>query len=132
MYAVNWSLVEDGVTPVGDAFRNAQLSTLTKKLGAKIQNGKVELTKPLFYGDFILQESGDQISHDDFGVLYKGIQRHLESGIRLYVEDAAVGAYSQVRNGVRVVAEDPALALIARNLLVRYVCSRMLIDNHVP
>jgi len=118
IYAVNWSLVEDGVTPVGDAFRNAELSTLTKKLGSKVQSGKVELSKPLFFGDFILQESGDHISHDEFSVLFTEQQRHLESGISLYVEDAGIGAYSHVRNGVRVIAEDPALALIARNLLI--------------
>ena len=121
IYVVNWSLVEDGVTPVGDAFRNAELSTLTKKLGSKVQSGKVELSKPLYFGDFILQESGDHISHDEFSVLFTEQQRHLESGISLYVEDAGIGAYSHVRNGVRVIAEDPALALIARNLLVRYI-----------
>jgi len=118
IYAVNWSLVEDGVTPVGDAFRNAELSTLTKKIGSKVQNGKVELPKPLFFGDFILQESGDHISHDEFSMLFKEQQMHLESGISLYVEDAGIGAYNNIRNGVRVIAEDPALALIARNLLI--------------
>jgi len=121
IYAVNWSLVEDGVTPVGDAFRNAELSTLTKKIGSKVQNGKFELSKPLFFGDFILQESGDHISHDEFSMLFKEQQMHLESGISLYVEDAGIGAYNNIRNGVRVIAEDPALALIARNLLVRYI-----------
>ncbi len=34
-YAVNWSLVGDGVTPTGNAYRNARLPLLTSMLSAK-------------------------------------------------------------------------------------------------
>ena len=34
-YAVNWSLVGDGVAPTGNAYRNARLPLLTSMLSAK-------------------------------------------------------------------------------------------------
>ena len=34
-YAVNWSLVGEGVTPTGNAYRNARLPLLTNMLSAK-------------------------------------------------------------------------------------------------
>ena len=54
-YAVNWSLVGDGVTPTGDAYRNARAALLTSKLSAKPASGKVELKDPAYFGDFKLQ-----------------------------------------------------------------------------
>ena len=54
-YSVNWSLVGDGVTPTGEAYRNARVGLLTSKLSAKPSSGKVELKDPTYFGDFKLQ-----------------------------------------------------------------------------
>ena len=35
IYAVNWSLVGEGVTPTGNAYRNARLPLLTSMLSVK-------------------------------------------------------------------------------------------------
>jgi len=117
-YAVNWSLCEDGVVPVGDAYRNARLPLLTTKLGAKVQGGKVDAKAPAYSGTFALSEAGDNMSHDAFSELFTAQQDYLSSGIDLFVEDAALGASKSTRNGVRVVTDSPAVALIARSLLI--------------
>lgn len=117
-YAVNWSLAEDGVVPVGDAFRNARLPILAKRLGVKSVSNVIETTKPLFYGDYKVLEAGDSISHDDFNELFSSQQEYLSSGIDLFVEDASLGSYNKTKIGVRVVTDDPAFALIFRNLLI--------------
>jgi ATP-dependent phosphoenolpyruvate carboxykinase len=118
VYAVNWSLCEDGVVPVGDAFRNARVSMLTKKMGVKVAAGKLEAKNPAYSGKYTVQESGDSISHEEFSEMIAAQQAHLSSGIELFVEDAALGALGAIRNGVRVVTDDAATALIARSLLV--------------
>jgi hypothetical protein len=117
-YAVNWSLTEDGVVPTGDAFRNARIPLLTSRLPSKVDNGKVELQGPAYGGSFKVLEAGDSISHDEFNNKFSALQNHLSSGIEIFVEDAALGATSSARVGVRVVADSPVVALINRNLLV--------------
>ena len=64
-----------------------------------------------------MDESGDGISHEDFSQLFSAQQQYLSS-VPLYVEDAVLGTYNQMRNGVRIVTDDAAVALIARSLLV--------------
>ena len=118
-FTVNWSLNEDGITPIGDAFRNARVNLLTTRLDQKVSGGKVELNKPVYTGNYSLKESGDSVSHDVFSQTLKSHQDYLSSGVDLFVEDAGLGASSSIRVGVRVVSESPALALIARSLLVR-------------
>ncbi|KAJ1432747.1 hypothetical protein B484DRAFT_394836 [Ochromonadaceae sp. CCMP2298] len=118
VYAVNWSLCEDGVVPVGDAFRNARVSMLTKKVGGKVTAGKLDASKPAYSGKYSISESGDSISHEEFSELIAAQHQHLSSGIELFVEDAALGALGAIRNGVRVVTDDAATALIARALLM--------------
>lgn len=122
IYSVNWSLCEDGVVPVGDAYRNARLPILTNRLGVKVQNGKIAVEKPVYFGKYTILEAGDHISHDDFSEIFATQQEYLSSGIELFVEDGAFGVNNLVRNGARVTTNDPALALIARTMLVIKCC----------
>lgn len=118
-YAVNWSLVGEGVTPTGNAYRNARLPLLTSMLSAKPNDGKVELKSPIYFGDYKVQEAGDQtLSMDDFQDLSLRHKEMLTKESNLFVEDTAIGTFGCVRVGVRVISTDPAHALIARSLLV--------------
>ncbi len=119
IYPVNWSLNEDGVVPVGDAFQNARLPVLTSRLEAKVENGKVSVKKPVFEGEYKTLEAGDGMDHSEFSDVLANQQAHLSSGVELFVEDAAVGASGVSRLGVRVVSDCPATALIARSLLIK-------------
>lgn len=120
IYSVNWSLTEDGIIPVGDAFRNSRIALLSNRLGVKVENGKVNLTKPKYTGQYTVQESGDGVSHEDFSSIQTAQQSQLSSGADLFVEDAGLGASAEIRVGVRVVSDSPAVALIARTLLVSF------------
>ena len=118
--SVNWSLTVDGVVPVGNAYRNGRVSLMTSKLNKKAHERKIELEKPSYFGKYVLSESGDSLSHSAFNNFQTTQQSHFESsGMDLFVEDAGLGALSSVRLGVRVVSDQPALALIARTLLVK-------------
>ena len=118
-YKVNWSLVIDGITPVGDAFRNARLPLLTSKLPAKIDaSNKVELKAPLYNAEFSITEAGDTISFDEFQAQMESKVNHFESGIEMFVEDAGLGSYYATRVPLRVVTDDAAIALITRALLI--------------
>ncbi len=114
----NWSLNNDGIVPVGDAFRNSRLALLSSRLSAKSSNGAVKLSRPSHAGAFTLLEAGVGMSHEDFKTKEEAFAAHLSSGVDLFVEDAALGALDAVRVGVRVVTSDAASALVARNLLV--------------
>eukprot|EP00597_Dinobryon_sp_UTEXLB2267_P007633 CAMPEP_0170082640 /NCGR_PEP_ID=MMETSP0019_2-20121128/18161_1 /TAXON_ID=98059 /ORGANISM="Dinobryon sp., Strain UTEXLB2267" /LENGTH=403 /DNA_ID=CAMNT_0010297579 /DNA_START=203 /DNA_END=1414 /DNA_ORIENTATION=+ len=118
VYSVNWSLCHDGVVPVGDAFRNARLPILTKKLGASASVPTITPSSPLFYGGYHLLEAGDTLPHADFNELFTEVKSYLSSGIELFIEDASLGAYNKVRLGARIVTVDAATALIFRNLLI--------------
>jgi hypothetical protein len=119
VYSVNWSLTEDGVTPIGDAFRNARVEVLESKLGAKIEGGKVSVSKPAYTGKCTVTEAGADITHQEFSSLLTGQQDYLSAGVELFVEDGGLGAASDNRIGVRVVSDSPALAMIARNLVIK-------------
>ena len=56
IYKVNWSLTEDGVTPVGNAYRNARQSLITKRLGVKEDLQVLTLQSPQVSGTFKLLE----------------------------------------------------------------------------
>ena len=119
IYAVNWSLNVDGVTPVGSAFRNARVPLLTSRLSNKVDStGKVELSKPAYSGAYTVKEAGDTVSHDAFESILSKHQQYLSSGVELYVEDASLGAYSPSRVGARIISDIPAVALVARALLI--------------
>lgn len=118
-YNVNYSLVEDGVTAVGDAYRNARVPLLATKIGSKINDGVIENTTPTFFGAYDVVEAGDTISHDDFANSFSIMSDHLSSGQELFVEDGGLGAHNKTRLGTRVTTENPALALVMRKLLVR-------------
>ena len=120
IYKVNWSLTEDGVTPVGNAYRNPRLSLATKRLGVKqVDNKLLSLQSPNISGTYKILEAGDTISHNDFKDFRDAQKSYLSSGVDLFVEDASVGAFSEVRVGVRIISDNPSLSLIFRNLLVR-------------
>jgi hypothetical protein len=121
LYDVNFSLNEDGLVPVGDAFRNARLDLLKSKIPAKSQNNIFQLSYPAYFNEYSLQEAGDSISHDDFNSLRKAQIDYFESNIDLFVEDGFLGSYNKERIGVRITSDSPAVALIARNLLVRFL-----------
>ena len=117
-YATNWSLTEDGVVPVGDAFRNARVALLTTRLGSKVENGKVE-GKVAYTGKYVMKEAGEEgLSHVSFSDALAEQQAYLSSGVELFVEDAAICAFTGGRVGVRVVTDSSAMALIARTLLI--------------
>ena len=124
IYADNWSLVVDGVTPTGNAYRNARSHLLTSRLGVKSDAKRIDLQKPLLDGTFVVKEAGDGLSHDEFADAQAVQQGLLTDAADLFVEDAGVVALSGVRVGVRFTSQNPAVALIARSLLVRFVdCS---------
>jgi ATP-dependent phosphoenolpyruvate carboxykinase len=116
IYADNWSLVEDGVTPTGNAYRNARHALLASHAGLK--DGKGEVAKPAFEGKYSLKESGAGITHDEFKALETAQCEALIVKPNLFVEDAGLGAHWSTRVGVRVTTSNAATALIARNLLV--------------
>jgi len=117
-YDVNWSLQVDGVAPLSDAFQNARLPVLTTRLPNKVANGKVEVSKPAYTGTYALVEAGDSITHGAFASALKASQEYLSSGVDLFVEDAGLGATAASRVGVRIITDAPAVALIARSLLI--------------
>jgi len=117
IYDVNWSLCEDGVVPVGKAYRNARPSLMTNAIGAK-KGDSITAEKPLYFGKYSLTEAGDTISQDEFSDLFESQKELLSSGADLFVEDASLGSYSKNRIGVRVVTQDATKALVARTLLM--------------
>jgi len=118
VYAVNWSLVDHGVVAVGDAFRNASNHTLEHKLGAKVDGGKVTVPAPTFTGKYAVSEAGDEITHSQFSDLLVKQNAFLSAGKDIFVEDASVGSAAHTRMGVRIVTDSPAVAMIARNILI--------------
>jgi hypothetical protein len=118
IYAVNWSLVDHGVVAVGDAFRNAHNATLERKLGAKVDGGKVNVQTPAFAGKYAVSEAGDEITHQQFSDLLVAQNDFLSAGGDIFIEDASVGSAAHVRMGVRVVTDSPAVAMVARNMLI--------------
>ena len=116
--SVNWSLVEEGVVPKGNAFHNGRVSLLQTRLSAKVVDGKVDVKSPVYTGKYEVAESGDEISHEDFETLLGDQQEYLSSGVDLFVEDGAICASKVGRLGVRVVTDNAASALIARSLLI--------------
>lgn len=118
-YKVNWSMTEDGVTPVGDAFRNARFELLASRLGLPTQaNSTISISSTILFGSYNITEAGDSITHDDFQDFKSAQSSYLSSGLDLYVEDASLGALSDIRVGVRIISSNPVLSLIYRNLLV--------------
>jgi hypothetical protein len=120
IYAHNWSLVNDGLTPLNSAFRNARTDLLATKLPTKVVNGKIEINSIAFAGSFALKEAGDSIPQDDFVALLQDCQASLGARPDIFVEDAAVIASHGSRIGVRVVTDNPGLAIVVRSLLVCY------------
>ena len=51
---------------------------------------------------------------------FKSTKEELSSGKDLFVEDAALGAHSKYRIGVRIITQDVKIAMIMRTLLVRF------------
>jgi hypothetical protein len=119
IYKVNWSMVEDGVTPVGDAFQNARFALLATKLGISKQSKLVKVNSPNLLGNFKLLEAGISLSHDEFQDSKTSQKKYLESGIELFVEDASLGSYYDMRVGVRIISDNPSWSLIGRHLLVK-------------
>lgn len=130
VYDVNWSLTEDGVTPVGDAFRNARISLITKKLGLQQKDNKIfNIQSPAIHGTYKLLEAGDTISHADFKDFKDAQKLHLSSGVDLFVEDASLGALRDIRVGVRIISDNPAVCLALRHLLVSVIM--IIYDHHI-
>ena len=115
---INYSLNEDGVVPVGDAFRNARLPILTTHLKEKVASGKVNASHIKYFGDYKLREAGDSISHEEFEELMLAQESFLSTDKALFAEDAGYGAAAAFRNGGRIITSDAATALLYRNLLV--------------
>ena len=118
IYEVNWSLVEDGIVSQNHAFQNARLPLLISKLQKKAEAGKVILDAPLYFKEYNILESGDNLSADEFSNLFSSIESYFSSAKEIFVEDAGLGAFSKVRVGTRVTSCNPALSLIMRTLMV--------------
>jgi hypothetical protein len=122
-YAVNWSLNEDGVTPVGNAFRNARLQTLLNRVGTKLspsmESVEVKNAALVSKTEEKLLEAGDSVSHDEFQTLLENVQNELSAEkVDLFVEDVSIGSHQKHRLGVRIISDNAALALASRSLLV--------------
>jgi hypothetical protein len=128
-YAVNWSLAEDGVTNASEAYRNARTPILTNRLSSKVEKGTATLKAPAYTGAYAVKEAGDTLSHADFHTALANVQQHFSSGVTLFVEDACLGAHNKARIGVRVITDQPAVALVCRALMVstntQYTCARV-------
>jgi hypothetical protein len=122
VYSVNWSLNEDNVVPTGEnAFHNARLQLLLNRFPNKVPSSSesIEVKSPSFEGSSAtVLEAGDSISHEEFKQLAKDTQSYLSSGMDLFVEDNVVGSHQQYQLGVRVITEDPSIALLARTFMV--------------
>jgi len=118
IYVHNWSLVEDGVVPTKGLFRNARVQVLTNAIGAKAQDNKLDLKAPAYFGKYALLESGLGLTHEHFSEIFNSHQENLSLESQVYAEDAVVGAHRDMRNGVRVATNIPAVALLFRTLLV--------------
>lgn len=116
-YDINWSLVNDGITPSDNAYHNARLPVLATYIPQKAKNNAFELSSPVYSGEFKVVEAGDSISHDAFSTLHNTANQHLSGVPDLFVEDGVLGS-SLSPMGFRLVTTNPALALIARSLLV--------------
>ena len=121
-YDLNFSLLEDGVTSVGDSFRNARIQLLSSRLPKKVENNKVELSHPSYFGKYEVKEAGDNISLDDFTDVQTTQQEILSNGSELFVEDAGLGTFSPCRVGARVVSHSAAVSLILRQMMVSFIC----------
>lgn len=110
IYAVNWSLVEDGVVANGSAFRNARLQQL--------QNQMKSSTKPAFDGKYTVEEAGDNLDHATFHNYLMEAQQNLSSAHNLFVEDGFVGAHRDARTGVRLITASAHSASLLRKMLV--------------
>jgi hypothetical protein len=117
-YATNFSLANDGVVPVGDAFRNARTALLSSRLPSKPINGVVDVKTMGLVGEFTMKEAGDTMSFGDFEDFFTASQQYLSSGSDLFIEDAAVGTQANTRVGVRIVSDNAAVCVAARSLLV--------------
>jgi hypothetical protein len=116
----NWSLMTDGIINSHLAYRNARLSLLTTHMGVKGDDKNVTVEKgvPPIEGAYDLVEAGDSISHDAFNEIYNPAAAYLSDKKTLFFEDGGLCAKSPIRVGTRVTTDIPAVALIARNLLV--------------
>jgi hypothetical protein len=110
IYSVNWSLVEDGVTSTGLAFRNARTQQLQNKLKG--------VPLGTFSGSYVMQEAGDNIDHDDFQQLLSDSQISLSTTPEFFVEDGFVGAHRDCRTGVRLITADAGSVSLLRKMLV--------------
>jgi ATP-dependent phosphoenolpyruvate carboxykinase len=63
-------------------------------------------------------EAGDTISQADFKEALDENCEHLSSGMDLFIEDVTLGSHQEHQMGVRIITEDPAMALIARTAFV--------------
>lgn len=120
--AVNWSLNSDGVVPVGEAnaYRNARIKLLANHLPSKPSDNVVTIkSDSLFNNNKIeIKEVGDNMTSDEYDDLKTSTNDYLSSGVDLFIEDAALGTQSATRIGTRIVTTDPAIATIARSLLM--------------
>jgi len=117
---VNWSLIEDGVTPRGNAYQRARLPLLTTHIPKKADSGKFLLDSPLYSGEFKLLESGDELTVEQYDSLFESTTTRISSLENLFVEDGGFIAHASHRVGIRVISGSPALTLVLRALLVSF------------
>ncbi|KAG5190803.1 hypothetical protein JKP88DRAFT_285621 [Tribonema minus] len=117
---LNWALNRANVVPRADAFHNPRQQLLAERLNAKTDASSVQLQGVQAGGDFPLLEAGSkELPFEKYDTLEGVVQKFFsEPGRDLYVATGSVGSYRGATVGVRVITDNPALCLIAQNLLV--------------
>ena len=103
--ALNWSLVEDGITPMENSYRNLPVKQLMQHSKGKLGPNKSLVVAP---GAAPSTEPSLDTVVDD-----------LSNTSDVYVVDGAIGSYRGSEILARVVTDDPDFALIMDHLLVK-------------
>lgn len=111
---MNWSLASEWFTVWGDAYRNADRALLLSHLKCIRDDNNNAYCKRTYREDI-------PSCTKDFEELSDNIKEFLSKVPNLYVEDAAIASGRLLETRIRSVTNDPATALVMKNLLVLYL-----------
>ena len=119
-YDLNWSLANEWFTVWGNAYRNPDRALLMSHLKCVRDKNGNAFCKRTFVSDCDVPSLTS-----DFEELSDEVKEFLSKVPNLYVEDAAVCSGKLLETRIRSVTNDPATALLLKNMLVRLsACSR--------
>lgn len=110
---MNWSLVEDDITPRGESFRNPSAKLLLQKVPRNSGAAVDPSTKALHV------DASSSAAESSFPSLLSSVIPSLSDVDAVYVVDAAVGSFRGSEVLARVVSDCPAAALQVQHLLVK-------------